>query len=54
MLKTVSCSQGTVFYNIHGFLDAGTSLVKGTGNDVRRYGGISNWKGLPANVSFSL
>ena len=26
---------------------------KGTGNDVRRYGGISNWKGLPANVSFS-
>ena len=30
-----------------------SSLVKGAGNDVRRYGGISNWKGLPANVSFS-
>ena len=24
------------------------------GNNVRHYGGVSNWKGLPANVSFSL
>ena len=37
----------------HGFLGAGASPVKGPGNDVRRYGGVSNWKGLPANVSFS-
>jgi len=27
---------------------------KGAGNDVRRYGGVSNWKGLPENVSISL